>query len=161
MGSSVRKAFMSALILPAGVERVVPDYFSRGLRALDPNLIVYFNVRRQRWIIDRCTRGGLHNAALHAHTPECPKTNVLVVQDEGQYMPLCDAVLDELRGMDSWSHKTADQFVLHHENALAADEAKRSAAIDTVFREASKDNRRQLLKAYDLTQIHDVHRVNQ
>lgn len=147
--------------LPVGFERSVPDWFASQLRALDPNLICYFNAHKQRYIIDRCTRGGVHNAALHTHTPECPKTNVMVVQDEGQYMPLCDAVLNGLRGMDSWNHKTADQFILHHDNALAADEAKRKEAIDAVFSEASKDNRRQLLKAYDLTQLHDVHRVNQ
>lgn len=152
---------MSALILPAGVERVVPDYFSRGLRALDPNLIVWFNPRKQRWVLDRCTRGGVRNAALHAHTAECPKTNVMVVQDpDGGYMPLCDAVLDSLRGMDSWSHGTAEQFILHHENALAENEAKRNADIDSAFDLASKENRRQLLKAYDLIQTHDM-RVNQ
>lgn len=150
------------LLLPPGVERSVPDWFASQLRALDPNLIVYFNPLKQRWVIDRCTRGGVHNAALHEHTPACPRTNVMVVKDGERYMPLCEAVLDDLRSQDSWAtHETVEQFVLHHENASAEDEATRSAAVDTVFREASIDNRRQLLKAYDLTQIHDVHRVNQ
>lgn len=146
--------------LPAGFVRTVPDWFASQLRALDPNLICYFNAHKQRYIIDRCTRGGVHNAALHTHTPECPKTNVMVIQDQGQYMPLCEKVLDELRGMDSWSHGTAEQFILHHENALAEDEAKRNADIDSAFDLASKENRRQLLKAYDLIQTHDM-RVNQ
>lgn len=147
--------------LPAGFVRTVPDWFASQLRSLDPNLVCYFNPHKQRYIIDRCTRGGIHNAAAHTHTPECPKTNVMVVQDEGQYMPLCEKVLDELRSMDSWSHGSVEQFTLHHDNALAEDVAKRDAAIDAVFREASKDNRRQLLKAYDLTQTHDTARVNQ
>lgn len=146
--------------LPAGFVRTVPDWFASQLRALDPNLICYFNAHKQRYIIDRCTHGGVHNAALHTHTPECPKTNVMVIQDQGQYMPLCEKVLDELRGMDSWSHGTAEQFILHHENALAEDEAKRNADIDSAFDLASKENRRQLLKAYDLIQTHDM-RVNQ
>jgi hypothetical protein len=146
--------------LPAGFERSVPDWFASQLRALDPNLLCYWNPRKGRYIIDRCTRGGVHNAALHTHTPECPKTNVMVVQDDGQYMPLCEAVLSDLRGMDSWSHGSAEQFILHNDNAATEDEAKRSAAVDAAFREASKDNRRQLLKAYDLVQTHDM-RVNQ
>lgn len=149
------------MYLPQGFERSVPDWFASQLRALDPNLIVYFNTRKGRWIIDRCTRGGAMNAGLHDHTPECPKTNVMVVQDDGQYMPLCDQVLDELRAKDSWNHGSVDQFLLHHDNLLKEDEAKRKTAVDNVFREASLDNRRQLLKAYDLTQIHDTARVNQ
>jgi hypothetical protein len=149
------------LYLPQGFERSVPDWFSSQLRALDPNLIVYFNAFKKRWIIDRCTRGGAMNAAAHEHTPECPKTNVIVVQDEGQYMPLCDRVLDELRAMDSWKFGTVEQYQLHNANVLAEDEAKREKHIDELYRDASKDNRRQLLKAYDLTQIHDTARINQ
>ncbi len=147
--------------LPAGFERSVPAWFATQLRALDPNLIAYFNPRKERWIIDRCTRGGAMNAALHEHNPECPKTNVMVVQDEGQYMPLCDKVLDDLRAVDSWSYGSVENFLLHADNEEKADEAKRDAAVNAVFREASIDNRRQLLKAYDLTQIHDTARINQ
>lgn len=148
------------LLLPPGVERSVPDWFSSQLRALDPNLIVYFNPLKQRWVIDRCTRGGIHNAALHAHTPECPRTNVMVVKDGEQYMPLCEAVLDDLRSQDSWKHGSEEQFILHHDNIAAEDEASRNRQIDSLFRGASLDNRRQLLKAYDLTQIHDTARLN-
>jgi hypothetical protein len=150
-----------SLLLPQGLERSVPDWFASQLRALDPNLIVYFNYLKGRWIIDRCTRGGSMNAAMHEHTSECPRTNVMVVQDGAQYMPLCDQVLNDLRSKDSWKHGTAEQFVLHHENAMQADEERRSALVDDAFRHASLDNRRQLMKAYDLTQIHDTARVNQ
>lgn len=76
-------------------------------------------------------------------------------------MPLCDKVLEDLRGMDAWRFGTVDQFLLHADNQINEDEAKRGAAVDAVFREASIDNKRQLLKAYDLTQIHDTARVNQ
>jgi hypothetical protein len=149
------------LFLPKGLERSVPDSFASQIRALDPNLIVYFNPMKQRWVVDRCTRGGARNAALHEHTPECPRTNVMVVRDGEQYMPLCEAVLDDLRAADSWKHSTVEQFILHHDNIAAEDEASRNRQIDAVFREASLDNKRQLQKAYHLTQIHDVHRVTQ
>lgn len=149
------------MYLPQGFERSMPDWFASQLRALDPNLICYFNPMKQRWTIDRCTRGGAMNAAVHEHTPECPRTNVMIVQDEGQYMPLCDAVLDDLRAKDSWKFRSVEEYQRHNAAVLAEDEAKRNAAIDTLFREASIDNRRQLLKAYDLTQIHDTARPHQ
>lgn len=152
---------MKPFYLPKGFERSVPEWFATQLRGLDPNLIVYFNRMRGLWVIDRCTRGGAMNAAAHVHGPQCKTTNVLVVQDNGRYMPLCDAVLDDLRSMDSWKHGSLENFEKHHDNIAHEDEVKRDAAIDAVFREASIDNRRQLLKAYDLTQIHDVHRINQ
>lgn len=151
------------LLVPRGVDRVVPDWFASQLREIDPNLIVYFNPHRQRWIIDRCTRGGVHNAPLHTHTPECKTTNVRVVQEkDGSYMPLCQQVLDELKASDAWSaFGNEENFSRHYDNEAVEDEARRERQIDALYREASADNRRQLLKAYDLTQRHDVHRVNQ
>lgn len=150
------------LFLPKDVERVVPPWFTAALRETDPNLIVYFNPMKQRWVIDRCTRGGLHNAGAHVHTNDCPRTNVTVVQDEGQYMPLCQAVIDNLRASDAWSqHRSADQFTRSGENAAAEDKAKREKAIDDLYHETTKDNRRQLLQAFHLMQQHDTARVNQ
>lgn len=147
--------------VPDSVERVVPSWFARELRALDPNLIPYFNSQRQRWIIDRCTLGGALNAAMHEHTPECPKTNVMVVQDEGHYMPLCERVLDELRSKDSWSqYGSFENYQRHTANEDAADEAKRERQIDNLYHDASADHRRQLLQAYHLTQQHDTARIN-
>jgi hypothetical protein len=150
------------LFLPPDVERVVPSWFADALRATDPNLMVYFNPQRKRWTIDRCTRGGVHNAGAHVHTNECPRTNVRVVQDQGQYMPLCQAVIDDLRGSDAWAqHGSVSQFMLTSDNAAADDVAKRKRQIDALYSEATRDNRRQLLRAYHLFQQHDTARVNQ
>ncbi len=150
------------LILPPNLERVVPDWFARALRETDPNLIVYFNPMRERWVIDRCTRGGVHNAAAHDHDPSCPRTNVTVVQDEGQYMPLCQAVIDDLRSRDAWSRygsfETYDAVTQHAADA-AKEETERK--IDQMYHETTKDNRAQLAKAWTLIQRHDTARVNQ
>ncbi len=154
---------MSRLFVPAGVERVVPEYFSRALKHLDPNLIVYFNPHRDRWIIDRCTRDGVHRSEAHAHTASCPRTNVRVVQDaEGGYMPLCDAVLDDLRASDTWSkYGSVEQYATETDNAAAAMRAEQQRKVDALYHETTKDHRAQLAKAWTLIQRHDTARVNQ
>jgi hypothetical protein len=140
----------------------VPEWFQRALRETDHNLIVYYNPHRKRWVVDRCTRNGEKSLGLaHAHTPECPRTNVMVVQDEGQYMPLCQSVIDEIRSKDSWRYSSVDEFLKAGDEMVAADEAARDAKIDTIYREASIDNKRQLAKAWDLYQRHDLVRINQ
>lgn len=150
------------LILPKNLERVMPPWFESALRETDPNLICYYNPMRERWVIDRCTRGGVHNAGQHLHTNECPRTNVTVVQDGGRYMPLCQRVIDELRATDQWSQSgSVEQFILSADNAAAEDEADRKRKIDAVHHEATKDNRRQLMRAFHLMQQHDTARVNQ
>jgi hypothetical protein len=150
------------LFLPQDIEHVVPPWFEAALRETDPNLIVYFNPQRKRWVIDRCTRGGVHNAGAHLHTNDCPRTNVTVVQDEGQYMPLCQAVIDDLRSRDSWAqHSTAEQFALSGQNAADEDASMRKRAIDVLYAETTRDNRRQLLRAFHLMQQHDTARINQ
>jgi hypothetical protein len=150
------------LLVPQNVERVVPPWFATALRETDPNLILYFNPQRKRWIIDRCTRGGVHNAGVHEHTNDCPRTNVRVVEDQGQYMPLCQAVIDDLRGSDAWArHTDVNQFMLSNDNAAAEDVADRKRKIDALHSEATRDNRRQLMRAYHLMQQHDTARINQ
>ena len=150
------------LFLPQNVERVIPPWFAAALRETDPNLILYFNPQRKRWVIDRCTRGGVHNAGAHEHTNACPRTNVRVVEDAGHYMPLCQAVLDDLRGSDAWAkHTDVSQFMLANDNAAAEDAARRKRQIDALHSEATRDNRRQLMRAYHLMQQHDTARINQ
>jgi hypothetical protein len=149
------------LILPDNIERVVPSWFREQLRNLDPNLIVYFNPMRQRWVIDRCTRNGAMSAALHEHTPECPRTNVTVVEEEGQYMPLCQQVIDDLRARDAWSqYGSFEVYDRLTQNAADEDAAKRETAIDDLYRHTTADNRAQLAKAWTLFSRHDMSRIH-
>jgi len=147
------------MILPSSVERVVPSWFAAALSNIDPNLICYFNPLRRRWVIDRCTRGGELNAAAHSHNAECPRVNVTVVQDEGKYMPLCDAVLTDLRSKDTWAqHGTAENYHRFVENQHAEGTAKTDKAVRNLYTEASADNRRQLNEAWTIQQTHDLAR---
>jgi hypothetical protein len=150
---------MSNIITLGPVERTVPQWFTWGLRETDPNLIVYFNEHKDRWIVDRCTRDGEMRSSLHEHNNNCPRTNVLVVEeDEGGYMPLCDAVLDQIRGMDSWNHRNYGNLHAHNVEKSAVEKAKRDKAIKNLYSDAAVDNKRQLNEAYTLIQRHGTGR---
>src|ERR1700680_3046228 len=147
------------LLLPRNIVRLVPDWFSASLNDSDPNLIVYFNEYKNRWIIDRCTRDGVMASVAQPHDATCPRTNVIVVHDEGKYMPLCDAVIDQIRAMDTWS---TDGSLEKYKARNAAMEAAYQAKTDTeqrnLYIEAGLDNKRQLNQMLDLISIHDVAR---
>jgi hypothetical protein len=146
------------LIVPDST-RSVPAWFSQRLKDADRNLITYFNPMRGRWIIDRCTRMDLHDT----HTNECPKTNVMILSDEdGNYLPLCDAALDRILSIDAWrDFGSYEQFQRNRMKMEAEDAAKREHNIDSGYRGASLDNKRQLNEALTLIQRHDVLRINQ
>ena len=141
---------------------IVPDWFEKSLKTIDPNLIVYFNPHRGKWIIDRCCRDGEMKSVPHQHTPACPKTNVTVVQDQGQFMPLCQKVLDDLKAMDAWKdNKSVEEYQAKNAADLKSMEEKNERQIDSLWDALSADGKAQLQKAYDLIQRHDVHRINQ
>lgn len=146
------------LIVPSSA-RSVPAWFSQRLKDADRNLIVYFNPMRNRWIIDRCTRTDMHDT----HTNDCPKTNVMILHGEdGEYLPLCEAAIDRILSIDAWRDAGSyEQFQRNRMKMEAEDAAKREASIDTMYREASLDNKRQLNEALTLTQRHDILRINQ
>jgi hypothetical protein len=152
---------MSSLFLPNSMRneaRAVPEWFATALRDIDPSLIVYFNHIRQRWILDRCTAAGEHHVANHQHTPECPRTNVKVIQGEGgEYMPLGTDVLDWLRAHDTWNqHSSADRFIkiLSNQDEDYKEKLKAQRRDNTHHR--TLDGKRQLLKAFHLIQQHDL-----
>jgi hypothetical protein len=148
------------LLLPANTERIVPDWFVARLRDTDPNLIVYFNHRKQRWIIDRCYRDGEFKTIPHTHDPSCPRTNVMVVRDENDgYMPLCDAVIDQLRAKDAWTmHGSLENYKAFNRAKEDATQAAIDKAVKDLYDDAGKDDKRQLTRAFDLIQRHDVDR---
>ena len=148
------------LLLPANITRIAPSWFITQLKDTDPNLIVYFNEHKGRWIIDRCTRDGERSSILHEHSPTCPKTNVMIVEDDGKYMPLCDQVIDDIRSKDAWNSVSYEEFHRQNENKSEAAKAKTEQAIKALYREASIDNKHQLAKAWTLVSRHDTARVH-
>lgn len=157
---------MARLWLPenmrASSSRVIPEWFANALREIDPSLILFFNPIRGRWIIDRCTAAGVHHVSDHQHTNECPRTNVKIIQDEaGQYMPLCQDVLDWLRAHDTWNqHSSAEQFITILGNQDAEYQEKLRAARRDNTHHRTMDHKRQLQKAKNLIDQHDLE-VNQ
>jgi hypothetical protein len=155
---------MSNLFVPAHMmdKRGVPRYFTEGLRAIDPALIVYWNPLRARFVIDRCTAAGVHHIADHQHTPECPRTNVKIVQDEaGQYRPLARDILQWLREHDTWAqHNSSQDFIAALNKECEEYNEKLRLERKDNTRAHTMDNKRQLLRAYHLFQQHDM-KVNQ
>lgn len=123
----------------------VPDWFLTRLKDTDPNLIVYFNPFRQRFVIDRKVDGQAN-------------TNVMIVQaEDGEFMPLTDNTIDRIRSMDAWSkHGSYEAYHRHNINLAAEDAAKTEAEIKENYRLASIDDKAQLNQAFNLIQRHDL-----
>jgi hypothetical protein len=146
------------LLVPAGLKREAPEYFTRGLRNIDPSLIAYYNQLKGRWVIDRCTHGGMHGTSNHSHSAECKTTHVLWIQDpDGSYAAPDDKVLDKLRAMDLWSRHGSWQKMT---GKLEEKEAEQKEKIDRDLKEdiqhASRDGRVQLNKAVTLIKRHNL-----
>jgi hypothetical protein len=143
------------LLLPANMVRLVPEWFSTQLKDTDPNLIVYFNEFKNRWIIDRCSRDGVMFSIAHKHEPTCPRTNVLVVNDEGHYMPLCSAVIDTIRAMDTWSNDGSLEKYKARNSKMETDyQAQTDKEQRNLYIDAGMDNKRQIQQAIDLIDRH-------
>lgn len=155
---------MSNLIIPRHLaqDRIIPPWFTTGLKGIDPSLIVYWNHLRGRWIIDRCTAAGEKHTANHTHSPECPTTNVKVVQDEaGDYMPLCQDVLDWFRANDRWNQTAStEQLITELRNKDEAYQAKLKQDRRDNTHHVTMDHKRQLLKMKHLMDQHNLE-VNQ
>lgn len=128
----------------------VPDWFLRLLKDTDPQLVVYFNPFKQRFMIDRQVPGQVN-------------TNVMVVQAEnGEYMPLTENTIERLRSIDAWrNYGSFEAMHRHHLQLEAEDAAKREAEIRENYRLAGLDDKIQLNRAHTLTQRHDTLRINQ
>lgn len=155
---------MSNLIIPRHLaqDRVVPEWFTTGLKEIDPSLIVYFNHLRGRWTVDRCTVAGEKHVANHTHSAECPTTNVKVVQDEaGDYMPLCQDVLDWFRQNDRWEQTAStEQLLIELRNKDEEYQARLKKNRRDNTRHATLSNKRQLLQMYHIFQQHSME-INQ
>lgn len=108
-------------------------------------------------MIDRCIR---QTVAVHTHDGSCLKTNVRVVQgDGGEYMPLCDQVLDWFRKNDvGCQFNSPDAFVDH----LTRLETEARAKLKEERRQNTvnnrKDHRVQINKFKMLLDRHDCAR---
>lgn len=144
------------LVLPESMESpTVPESFIRGLRNLDPGLVVYWNRFKNRFVIDRCINGG-----DHTHDAGCARTNILICEDDDKmFMMPCQRILDRIEGMDAWEkYGSAEKQREVRENAKAEWDQKNTAEVKENFRLAAIDDKRQILQALTLIQRHDVAR---
>src|SRR6266404_5611701 len=76
-----------------GIRTPDPAFVAR-LRDFDKDLIVFWNKLKKRWVVEQCFR----HAGGSEHSHLCQRKYVWLVQDaDGDMMPLCDKVFDELR----------------------------------------------------------------
>ena len=76
----------------------VPEKFLFQLRSYDPSLLVQWNYKKMRFVIEQCTQ---HLAPTQEHTHICARIYVLLVQDpEGGMMSLGDSVIEQLKARD-------------------------------------------------------------
>lgn len=157
-------SLVSNLILPPSAfkTRTAPEWFLKELKAIDWRLIVYFNHFRNRWIVDRCTRGitaeDLRGTGQHEHNNECPRTNVLVVRGPNQeYHPLGTDVIEWFRKNDVGAqYKSADDLIKELTAQDVANREKMRLDRKDNTRAWTMDHKRQLLRAYHLMQQHDL-----
>jgi hypothetical protein len=135
----------------------VSESFKRLLRDTDPNLVIYWNPFKQRYMIDRVHRD---SAGEHRH-------HVLTVEDpEGGFQNPGESHIQKIRALDAWSKFGGnDEAAMlrqrrERENAKAEYDARRQEEVKELWANAAKDDKAQLLKAYDLIKIHDMGRVH-
>lgn len=145
------------IILPESMDApTIPETFMRGLRALDPALVIYWNRFKHRFVVDRCILG--HDV----HGPSCQRANVLIVETpEGLFMMPNDWTLDKIKAMDAWTnYGTLENQRRTRENAKADWDAKRHEATREAFKEAAIDNKSQINEALTLIKTHDLHHIH-
>jgi len=157
-------SLVSNLILPPSCfhQRTAPEWFLRELKAIDWRLIVYWNHMRERWIVDRCTKGitaaDLLGGGQHAHDNECPRTNVLVVRGPQQeYHPLGQDVIDWFRANDvGTKHVSAEHLIIDLTTKEQAESERLRLTRKDNTHHATLDGKRQLLKMKHLIDQHDL-----
>lgn len=140
----------------------IPESFIRSLRGYDPKLHVQWNPKRRRFTILVCTQ---HLAPTEMHTHICRSEYVFLCQtDDGELLPLSDAVIDEIRRRDvsraGYGPTDARRFCADAEFARITNDEEIARQQRQIMTDNTRDNKRQLRKAYDLIQRHDMHRIH-
>ena len=155
---------INRIVLPGASSEApaVPEGFREKLRQYDPSLLVSWNTFRKRFVIEQCIQ---HLAPTAEHTHICRRIYVLLVQDgEGCMMPLGEKVMEMIAARDTQKAGYGPNDLARF---IADSRKKRREHYDAIDRhmnqtmhDATKDGRRQLLKAAHLIQQHSLE-VNQ
>lgn len=139
----------------------VPDWFRTRLAHYDPTLLLAWNGRKRKWVIEQCVR---HHAPAAAHSHVCERIYVWMVQDaQGDPMPLGEHVLEKLAAIDlqrqGFGPEDREKFIRRLNQEQLELERKREAEIASMMRHNRLYHRVQLNRAFSLIQRHDL-RVN-
>lgn len=140
----------------------IPDGFREKLRRYDPSLCISWNTFRKRFVIEQCIQ---HNAAGPEHTHVCNRIYVCIAQDpDGCMMPLGDRVMNMIAARDvqkaGYGPNDLQRFIADNRAKRREHSERIDKQMNETIREATKDGRRQLLKAAHLIQQHNLE-VNQ
>lgn len=140
----------------------VPDSFREMLRKYDPDLFVTWNTARKRFVIEQCVR---HLSGRPEHTHLCQRNYVVIVQDdEGCMVSLGEKVIQMIAERDNarkgFGPGDLERFLAERRNERDSLLEKVHAKGSDSIRHATRDGRRQLLKAAHLIQQHSLE-VNQ
>lgn len=141
------------------VARPVPQWFKDKLRQFDSKLLVMWNKRKERWVIEECME---HLSGQTEHTHLCRRDPFfLLANPDGSAIDLEDS-----RIFTHWLLKFniekrfggAEGLVAKMNEIDAANEEKERRDARRAIEDAKKDNKKQLEEAITLIDRHDIWR---
>lgn len=129
----------------------IPESFEQQLRAYDTSLMVRWNSKKMRFVIEQCVE---HHAPTPEHNHLCARIYVLLAQDrEGCMMPLGSGVLEMIRARDvtkaGYGPNDKDRWIADQNDKEVKAREKIKADQDDAIEHSSRSNRRQLLRAFN------------
>jgi hypothetical protein len=155
-----QKYTQGPLYLPTDVlseQRTAPESFVGQLYSLDPRLIVTWNRRKHRWVIEECMEHIIEAPTL-GHSHLCRRSYVWMVQGEdGSYRPLESSVIEELKGMDVYKKYGGPDGVIRRMQEIDAEnQDKQRKDIREEIQARKRDNRRQINEVVTLVERHNI-----
>jgi hypothetical protein len=130
----------------------VSEKFLADLKRYDSTLLVRWNYKKMRFVIEQCIR---HHAPTAEHSHICERIYVLLVQDsDGGMMALHSGVIEQIKARDVTQAGYGPNDV--HKFIADANEIERKARekIDRdqsdAVRHCSRDGRAQVIRAFNM-----------
>ena len=138
-------------------QRTPNESFVASLHALDPRLIVTWNRRKHRWLIEECMQHAIESPS-DGHSYLCRRSYVWLVQaEDGSYRPLESSVIEELKGMDVQKKYGGPDGIIRRMNEITAEnDAKERKHVRDRIQDGNKDNKRQREELITLIDRHNI-----
>lgn len=138
-------------------QREPSESFVESLYALDPRLIVTWNRRKHRWVIEECMEHAIESPH-RGHSHLCRRSYVWLVQGEdGSYRPLESSVIEAIKGMDVYKKFGGPEGIIRRMEEIDADnDAQQRKDIRDEIQARKRDNRRQINEVVTLIERHNI-----